>query len=101
MFLHNIIVSYQLRVPFSIYSSYTPLLRNNEGKAALLEDVEYSAALPFDNDKIEFRPSESDKIEQMEEVIEVDDLYHIVNTELDLAKESIRSSDTCNKYKRL
>ena len=26
-------------------SSYTPLLRNNEGKAALLEDVEYSAAL--------------------------------------------------------
>ena len=37
-----------------MYSSYTPLLRTDE-KTAAIEDVQYNAALPFDNDEFEFR----------------------------------------------
>lgn len=73
-----------------MYSSYIPQLRTDE-KTAEMEGIQYYAALPFDNDEIELSSKEEQEIEEMEEVIEADDPYHIVITEFDMGKDRIRS----------
>ena len=63
-----------------MYSSYTPQLHIDK-KTAKMEGIQYYVALPFDNDEIELSSKEEQEIEEMEEVIEADDPYHIVMTD--------------------
>ena len=73
-----------------MYSSYTPQLHTDK-KTAEMEGIQYYVALPFDNDEIELRSKEEQEIEEMDEVIEANDPYHIVMTELDMGKDRIHS----------
>ena len=52
---------------------------------AHIEDVEYSIVLPFHHDNVGMYN------ERIEEVLETSNPYHIVITELDIGKDSVRS----------